>query len=164
MIILLAQSDSPFNTDIHIHEEKSLNSAEAKAELSRIGQTAGLYAKEADGMAEIWSKDYFERPGRRLIYQIGPTELANEQTLKITPTPKELIRFQIGWLELPTDQSISEIKALVEEFQKDDSVLPAIKSQGFIAHPFMWELYHQTENESLKTLIYEYFTSPENGI
>jgi len=163
-IIRLNQSDDLLYTEIPLDKQNVLTPAEAKAQLSRFGQDAGLYKKEAEGMAKIWAKDYFEKPGRRLLYRIGPKDLDKEQQLSIEPVPKELVRFQIGWLELPSDEKIAQVKDLVRRLEAGEPVIETIKREGFIAHPFMWELRIRTEDADLKTLIFEYFTSEENSI
>ena len=65
------------------------------ATLTKLLVQAGLYEKEAAGMAAIWKKDLFEREGDWLLWRLDPKTIDTLQPLTIKPKPAEVVRVHL---------------------------------------------------------------------
>ena len=64
-------------------------------ELTRLLVAAGLYEKEAAGMAKIWKKDFFARDGDWVLWRLDPKTVDALQPLTLDPKPVEAVRVHL---------------------------------------------------------------------
>ena len=62
----------------------------------------GLYLDEARALVNTWEKSYFQTPGLRVLYIVPTVETERILPMKVTPTPKELVRSLVGRVEIMT--------------------------------------------------------------
>ncbi|MBI4231442.1 MAG: hypothetical protein HY608_11445 [Planctomycetes bacterium] len=61
---------------------------EAEAALAAALESAGLFAKEAHGMARIWREDFFAREGQWILWRLGGAAVDCALPLELTPPPR----------------------------------------------------------------------------
>lgn len=69
--------------------------------LEKLLVAAGLYGKEASGMAKIWEKDLFGRDGAWLVWRLDPGTVDALQPLTIDPRPEEVVRVHLVLTPVP---------------------------------------------------------------
>lgn len=87
----------------------------AKSTIVRDLVKSGLFKDESEAMVNTWEGGYFKTQGVRLLYVL-PKEWTEEiLPLKITPTPKELVRTLVGRVEILTNVDDNMIKEFVND-------------------------------------------------
>lgn len=74
----------------------------------------GLYPREAQAMVDSWRGSWFEQ-GTRLFYIVSGDAVDAILPLQITPRPSEVKRVFVGRIEIPTLQTLREVKAALEK-------------------------------------------------
>jgi hypothetical protein len=88
----------------------------AKSFIAKSLMAKGLYYEEALAMANTWEKSYFHTPGIRILYIVPNIETEKILPLRVTPTPKELVRTLVGRVEIMTHSQEQEyLKMLATE-------------------------------------------------
>ena len=73
----------------------------------------GLYRDEARAMVKTWTRTWFDKPGRRVLY-IVPSAFVNATLpLHIEPAPASLVRVLVGRLEYQTDDDRAQLAVAV---------------------------------------------------
>jgi len=86
-----------------------------RAELAAMLEDAGLYDKEAAGLATIWARDWFTGEGDRVLYLMPRPALDAALPLTVTPTPTQTVRVLVVQLELETPERRERITTLVRQ-------------------------------------------------
>jgi hypothetical protein len=73
----------------------------------------GLYPREAQAMIDSWRSSWFEQ-GTRLFYIVSGEAVDAILPLQINPMPSEVKRVFVGRIEIPTPQTLREVKAAIE--------------------------------------------------
>jgi hypothetical protein len=74
----------------------------------------GLYPREAKAMVDSWRGSWFEH-GTRLFYIISGEAVDAILPLQINPKPSEVKRVFVGRIEIPTPQTLREVKTAIEK-------------------------------------------------
>ena len=61
----------------------------------------GLTADEASGLADVWKRQFWETPGKRLLVVLAAKDFDAMCPLRIRPKPSELVRLGVLLTELP---------------------------------------------------------------
>jgi hypothetical protein len=94
----------------------------------------GLYDKEAEAMVETWSSQWFGEDGTRALYLL-PSKLSEELLpLKMTPTPKELVRVLVGRHDILTPSCEQMVKSIVKQIKAGTQDDNALEYLGRFAH------------------------------
>ncbi len=102
--------------------------SELRAHVQKALVKSGLYADEARAMVRTWSRAWFASEGTRLIYLL-PRELTDELLpIKISPSPKSLVRTLVGRLEYITHATGAEVAAAVRDRYSPNKKLSAAAS------------------------------------
>ena len=80
----------------------------------------GLFAKESTGLLKIWGKDFFQRPGIRLLYIMHPNEADAAIKLTINPKPAHVARALIVQVECETQAMRKRIRLLIDDLGDAD--------------------------------------------
>lgn len=82
---------------------------------------AGLFESEARRVAEIWTREFFETDGARVLAVMTRTEADAVLPLRITPEPDVFERVLVLHVECLTPERRAEVDALIERLGSDDA-------------------------------------------
>ncbi len=104
---------------------------DAEALLVERLTAAGLFEKEARGMASIWREDFFERDGRWLLWRLDSATIDALMPLYLKPAPVDTKRVHLVFSPVLPDIS-SKVALLVDELDGDEfeAALRALRSMG----------------------------------
>lgn len=91
-----------------------------KPALSEALVGAGLYKKEADGIAEIWDEEFLGMDGARVISFVPRAAFDRLLPLEIQPVPKDLKRVLLAHVECLDAEGWEEVEALIAQLEADD--------------------------------------------
>ncbi len=120
----------------------SADHVDAPAErLAMTLQTAGLYEKEANGMAQIWREDLFSREGEWLLWRLDPSTVDAMMPLSIDPAPLETVRVHLVCAPVVTGLR-ERIAGIVEGFRDPNwpeaaEALEALRRIGPVASAYL---------------------------
>ncbi len=95
------------------------NSSDISALESRL-RRAGLFEKEAAGMAKIWRTEFFETDGLRVLYFMPETRIRSLLPMQIEPAPDKLVRVLLVHIECLSPGTIRDIDTLIAQLKSDD--------------------------------------------
>jgi hypothetical protein len=86
--------------------------------LAGLLREAGLFDREAVGMAKIWRETFFERPGRWMLWRLDPKTVDELYPLELDPEPTRQVRVHlvIAPLLAEDEATSAAIAQLVERF------------------------------------------------
>jgi hypothetical protein len=72
------------------------------AEFLWMIRQSGLAPAESDAMLACWRKEFFQTPGDRLLLFFDRAEYDRFCPLEVRPTPTQIVRVGVIWIELPS--------------------------------------------------------------
>jgi hypothetical protein len=118
--------------------------AELIAEVARRLSTAlvaeGLYPREAEAMVNTWRDSWLSEEGTRVLYPLPRAWTDRTLPLRITPSPKEVVRVMMGRAEIITPDTETGLSQLLNQMKKGDasagaSMRARLKELGRFAEP-----------------------------
>ena len=85
-----------------------------QAALEKTLVAHGLYPREAKAMVDSWRGSWFEH-GTRLFYIVSGEAVEAILPLQISPRPSDVKRVFVGRIEIPTPQTLREVKVALEK-------------------------------------------------
>lgn len=82
---------------------------------------AGLFEAEARRVADIWTREFFETDGARVLAVMTRDEADAVLPLRITPAPDVFERVLVLHVECLTPERRAEVEALIERLGADDA-------------------------------------------
>jgi tetratricopeptide (TPR) repeat protein len=118
---------------------------------------AGLYTKEARAMVNTWRTSYFQTDGTRVLFVLPQKWTDTFIPMKITPTPKELVRVMVGRLEVLTPEREKLAENAVRDLASPDEALRNrafgyLREQGRYVEPIVRRVLATTTDASVRTL------------
>ena len=77
-----------------------MTSAAAEKHFLAMLTEYGLTAEEAAGLADVWRKQFWETPGKRLLVVLSAKDYDAMCPLHVRPKPTELVRLGVLLTEL----------------------------------------------------------------
>jgi hypothetical protein len=115
----------------------------------------GLYEDEARAMVRTWAPTWFASEGTRILY-ILPRALTDAMLpIRITPTPRELVRVLVGRQEILTPEREAQVEALLKDRGSADPAKKAAALQGLarfgrFLEPAVRQAMAWTEDEAVQ--------------
>jgi hypothetical protein len=121
-------------------------------------EEAGLFPREAAGMARIWQKDWFETQGVRVIYLNPPAATVSLMPQKIDPEPVESVRTYLVAVECLTDSIENVINDMIGKLGDGKyAVREAAQRQlvllGKKAEPALRATLEKTDDEEVRNRV-----------
>ncbi len=88
-------------SDVDLEALAPMTSATAQKHLLAMLTEYGLTADEASGLADVWKRQFWETPGKRLLVILSANDYDAMCPLHIRPKPTELVRLGVLLTELP---------------------------------------------------------------
>ncbi len=88
-------------SDIDLEAIAPMTSAAAQKHFLTMLTEYGLTADEASGLADVWKRQFWETPGKRLLVVLAAKDFDAMCPLRIRPKPSELVRLGVLLTELP---------------------------------------------------------------
>jgi hypothetical protein len=101
-------------------EAVTLDTVGGRPALVDVLVAAGLYRKEAEGLVEIWSEEWFGFDGARVLSLVSREAYDRLLPLEIRPEPAELQRVLVAHVECLDADAEEEVSRRVEELASDD--------------------------------------------
>lgn len=104
-------------------DKPELAETDAAAETKRLAGSltaAGLNADEAESLAEIWRKEFFDTPGVQVIYRLPQTEYDRLLPLQVEPRPEKIVRVGLMRLVLGDPALEARIRTLAGRLDDED--------------------------------------------
>lgn len=83
---------------------------------------SGLYEDESIAMVKTWEEGYFKTKGLRLLYLLPSKWTEDILPMKMTPSPKNLVRTLVGRIEILNDVDDKKILAFVNSKVANDEL------------------------------------------
>lgn len=150
------------NTTIHfideLNESKEVNTDEALnlngsiTKLENMLTTQGLTKKEAQGIAKIWEKEFFEKEGLRVIYMMPREEIDKILNVEFSPKPKEFKRAILVVVH-DTESLVKELikKLGSEDVTERDRATDALIKLGKAARSLIANALNNTKDPEVKS-------------
>ena len=92
----------PFDNsiDVDLTRVAPLSGTAVSQRLLEMLTRYGLTAEEAAGLVDVWKRQFFETPGKRLLVVLPGRDYDNMCPLRVRPAPTELVRLAIVLTEL----------------------------------------------------------------
>lgn len=125
--------------------------------LERILEEQGLHGKEAKAMVATWSDHWF-MPGLRVFYVLPTQATEAILPLRITPTPKAVVRVLVGRIEILRPEEKARIRGLALElgapdFETRDRATQALIRIGRFAAPVLEEILLDSKDLEVRARI-----------
>ena len=91
-------------------DELPLKDDAVKKRLIEILVDQGLQTKEAEGLVDCWTPQFFETNGKRLLTVFGTQEYDHLCPMEVSPTPTELVRVGIVLTEFHSERTFRPSK------------------------------------------------------
>jgi hypothetical protein len=167
---------TPAHTDLPETEVKADlvdGSDAASKKLAEQLIAAGLFRSEAEGIANIWKKEFFETPGLHMLYRFPQGEYDRLLPLDINPKPKKVVRTGLAWIPHLEPDLKDRVAKLVQQLGDDDFVkreegCKQLLAIGPAALPYLKEQLDSTKDEEIRSringLLNAYTLDPEKHL
>lgn len=131
---------------------------EMRQKLAEYLEEAGLFPKEAAGMARIWQKDWFETEGVRVIYLNPPLATSSLMPVRIDPQPAETVRTYLIAVECLKDSIENVIRQTIAKlgdgkYAVREAAQRKLVQLGKKAEPALRETLKTTSDEEVRNRI-----------
>jgi hypothetical protein len=121
-------------------------------------EEAGLFPREAAGMARIWQKEWFEADGVRVIYLNPPGATSLLMPVQVDPPPAQTVRTIMIAVECLKDSRENLVRQMIIDLgDRAYAVRETAQKQllhiGRQAEPALREALRKTEDEEVRTRI-----------
>jgi hypothetical protein len=110
-----------------------------------LAKNGGLFKPEAEGLTEIWRKEFFEQVGLHVLYRLPQAEYDRQLPLTLKPAAKKVVRVGLVWMpHLETDlaERIGKVVARLtsDDFQIREEATRELRAFGPAAIPHLRRL------------------------
>jgi len=120
------------------------DAAQLTTDLAARVKAAGLFDEEADHLAKIWRKEFFEGEGLTAVFRLPQSEYDKRLPAKVTPAPKAFVRVGLVHYKWTDPTLAAKVAELVkqfdaDEFRKREAAEKALAAMGKPALAHLWK-------------------------
>jgi hypothetical protein len=134
--------------------------AKGRPDLAKPLTAAGLCADEAASLIKIWTDEFFETPGARVLVLLPRAAYDALLPLEITPKPTALTRVLIAHLECLDPATQAKVDAWIaklgsESIDERDAATAGIRSLGPLAEKSVRDAIEQSKDAEVRSRLQE---------
>jgi hypothetical protein len=100
--------------------QRDLAPADSWSGLAGLLEREGLYRKEAEGLQRIWTREFFQTDGHRVIYSMPRPQIDELLPLEVSPRPAQTVRVLLVQIESLGPERAEQLRGLIERLGEED--------------------------------------------